>query len=220
MMQPIRVLVVDDHRLFRQGLISLMNTREDLVEVVGEASDGRQAIDLALDLHPDVILMDIYMPGIDGLQATREICSRLRDVSVTMLTSSEMDEHIYQAVRLGATGYMRKTLDARELFELLECLARGEVAVPRSVGTRLFDLISEGDRWSNAGHNPLTERELDVLYLVASGATNPEIADELCIAVNTVKAHLHNILRKLQVDNRTEAATLAVKEGLVPTALR
>jgi DNA-binding NarL/FixJ family response regulator len=214
----IRVLIVDDHKLFRQGLISLMRTREDLVEVVGEAQTGREALQLVERLQPDVVLMDIYMPDIDGLQATKEIRQRFPKVSVVMLTSSESDEHLYEAVQLGAAGYLLKSLDATELFDLLNGVVQGEAAMTRAMATRLLKGVARRSANAEKGEEPLTERELTVLRLVARGASNPEIAETLCITVNTVKSHLKSILSKLHLENRTQVAAYAVRAGLVPPA--
>jgi two-component system, NarL family, nitrate/nitrite response regulator NarL len=213
-MLPLKVLIADDHRLFRQGLIGLMRTRPDLVEIVGEAATGQDTILQARTLRPDLILMDIQMPDGNGLQATACIRQLLPDTAVVMLTASEANEHVYEAVRLGAAGYLLKSLDAAELFEMLEGVARGESAMTRAMASRLLKSV--------AGHSDsvqtdsLTEREIDVLRLVARGASNPKIAQELCITVNTVKAHLKNILEKLRLDNRTQAAAYAVRCGMVP----
>lgn len=212
----IRVLIVDDHKLFRQGLISLMRTREDLVEVVGEAQTGREALQMVERLRPDVVLMDIYMPDIDGLQATKEIRQRFPGVSVVMLTSSESDEHLFEAVRLGASGYLLKSLDASELFDLLRGVVQGEAAMTRAMATRLLKGVARRTANAEKGEEPLTERELTVLRLVAHGASNPEIAESLNITVNTVKSHIKSILSKLHLENRTQVAAYAVRAGLVP----
>jgi DNA-binding NarL/FixJ family response regulator len=213
---PLRVVVADDHRLFRQGLIGLMHTRRDLVRVIGEASTGAEAVDLAEELRPDLVLMDISMPGLDGLQAARALRQARPEVAIVMLTASELDVHLYEAVQLGVSGYLLKSLDAEELFELLEAVARGEAALTRAMAARLLKSVA----WHSA--NPdgvaevLTEREIDVLRLVAGGLSNPQIAARLCITVNTVKVHLRNILDKLQLANRTQIATYALQNGLVP----
>jgi DNA-binding NarL/FixJ family response regulator len=214
-MATIRVLVADDHRLFRQGLIGLMRTREDLVTVIGEAETGEEAVRLAGQLSPDVILMDIYMPGMDGLQAAREIREHFPNIAVVMLTSSERDGHLYEAVRLGVAGYLLKSLDADELFGLLEGVTRGEPAMTRAMASKLLKSVANRLVDEKKGEQSLTEKELFVLRLVASGASNQEIAEKLSISVNTVKTHLKSILDKLQLENRTQAAAYALQHGLV-----
>lgn len=214
-MRPIKVLIADDHKLFRQGLKSLMRTREDMVEVVGEAASGREAIRLARDLRPDVILMDIYMPDGDGLQVTREIRKQFPNIHVVILTSSERNGHIYEAVQQGVSGYLLKNLDASELFDMLQGVTHGEAAMTRAVAAKLVKGVANRVVNGDKGEEALTERELGVLRLVAQGASNPEIANKLSISVNTVKTHLKHILEKLQLDNRTQAATYALKHGLI-----
>jgi DNA-binding NarL/FixJ family response regulator len=211
----IRVLVADDHKLFRQGLISLMTAHENMVEVVGEAATGEEVIRLTDELRPDVVLMDIYMPNGDGLQATKEIKARFPKTAVVMLTSSEKDEHLYEAVRLGASGYLLKSLDAEELFDLLGGVTQGEAAMTRAMASKLLKGVAKRSASESQGEEVLTEREISVLRLVAKGASNPQIAEALCISVNTVKFHLKNILAKLQLENRTQVATYAVRSGLV-----
>jgi len=210
-----RVLIADDHKLFRQGLIGLMKTRKDLVEVIGEAETGEEAVQLTESLRPDVILMDIYMPKMDGLQAAKEILQKFPHTAVVMLTSSEKDGHLYEAVQIGVSGYLLKSLDADELFDLLEGVSRGETAMTRAMAGKLLKAVANRLADENRGEQALTERELFVLRLVASGASNQEIALKLSISVNTVKSHIKNILEKLQLENRTQAATYAMKHGLV-----
>ncbi len=211
----IKVLIADDHKLFRQGLIGLMRTREELVEVIGEAETGVEAVQLAERLQPDVILMDIYMPEMDGLQAAKEIHTRFPEIAIVMLTSSERDGHLYEAVQVGVSGYLLKSLDADELFDLLKGVTNGETAMTRAMAGKLLKAVANRLADEEKGEQALTERELFVLRLVASGASNHEIAQKLSISVNTVKSHLKNILEKLQVENRTQAATYALKHGLV-----
>ncbi|MCB8966644.1 MAG: response regulator transcription factor [Ardenticatenaceae bacterium] len=210
-----KIVVADDHKLFRQGLIGLMRAHDDLVEVIGEASTGQEAVQLAHQLQPDVILMDIQMPDGDGLKATREIRQSLPNVAVVMLTASELDEHLYEAVRLGAAGYLLKDLDAAELFELLVGVTRNEVAMTRAMASRLLKIMVNGNNQNDAD-NKLTDREMEVLQLLAQGASNPQIAEDLFITINTVKTHISHILSKLQVENRTQAAAYAVQKGIVP----
>ena len=211
----IRVLIADDHKLFRQGLIGLMRTRDDLVEVIGEAATGIEAIQLAEQLRPDVILMDIYMPEMDGLQAAKEIHIKFPKIAIVMLTSSEKDGHLYEAVQIGASGYLLKSLDANELFDVLQGVTKGETAMTRAMAGRLLKVVANRLTDEEKGEQALTERELFVLRLVASGASNMEIAQKSSISVNTVKSHLKNILDKLQLENRTQAATYALKHGLI-----
>ncbi|MDP1603758.1 MAG: response regulator transcription factor [Legionella sp.] len=211
----IKVLIADDHKLFRQGLIGLMKTQEDLVEVIGEAETGEEAVALAEQLRPDVILMDIYMPQMDGLQAAKEIHERFPTIAIVMLTSSEKDGHLYEAVQVGVSGYLLKSLDADELFDLLKGVVKGEPALTRAMAGKLLKSVANRMADEEKGEQSLTERELLVLRLVASGASNQDIADKLTISINTVKSHLKNILDKLQLENRTQAATYALKHGLV-----
>lgn len=211
----IKVLIADDHKLFRQGLIGLMKTREDLVEVIGEASTGLEAIQLAERLRPDVILMDIYMPEMDGLQAAKKIHEGFPNIAIVMLTSSERDGHLYEAVQVGVSGYLLKSLDANELFDMLDGVVKGETAMTRAMAGRLLKAVANRMADDEKGEQALTERELFVLRLVASGASNSDISEKLSISINTVKSHLKNILEKLQLENRTQAATYALKHGLV-----
>ncbi|MBI5880368.1 MAG: response regulator transcription factor [Chloroflexi bacterium] len=214
-MLPLRVLVADDHRLFRQGLIGLLHTRPELARVVGEAASGREAVECARTLHPDVILLDIMMPDGDGLAAAHQIHEFLPSTAIVMLTASELSEHLYEAVQLGAAGYLLKSLDASELFDLLESVAHGDAALTRAMAARLLKAVASHTFHADAGEEALTERETDVLRLVAQGASNLQIAEQLCVSVNTIKVHLRNILNKLQLHNRTQAAAFAVRRGIV-----
>lgn len=218
MKHPLSVLVADDHRLFRQGLIGLMQTRPDLVAVIGEAATGCEAVEIARRSRPDLVLMDIIMPEGTGLEALALIRQEVPGTAVVMLTASEEDSDLQEAVRLGAAGYLLKDLDAHELFELISGVAQGEAAMTRTMAARLLKGLAQrsvSDTEEEPLLDTLTEREIEVLRLVARGVSNPEIADTLCITINTVKTHLRNILDKLQVENRTQAATYAVQKGLV-----
>jgi DNA-binding NarL/FixJ family response regulator len=214
-MLPLRILVADDHRLFRQGLISLMGTRPDLIEVVGEAETGPDAVAMASQLQPDLVLMDIVMPQGDGLQAARRIREQNSNINIVMLTSSELDEHLDEAVRIGVSGYLLKNLDAEELFDLIEGVDRGEAALTRAMAARVLKGMASRTANDSKGEEQLTKREIEVLKLLARGDSNPQIAQELSISVNTVKTHISHILDKLQLDNRTQAAAYAVHRRLV-----
>jgi DNA-binding NarL/FixJ family response regulator len=211
----IRVLIADDHALFRRGVASLLAAERDF-EVVGEAADGRQALEMARELMPDVILMDIAMPGVDGLAATRQIKAEIPYVRIVMLTATDADRSLFEAVKCGAQGYLLKNLQPRALFGTLRGVVRGEAPISRVMAGRL---LQEFARQSVSPTPPqsavLTSRETDVLEQVARGGSNKEIAATLAIAENTVKNHLKNILEKLHLENRVQAATFAVREGLI-----
>lgn len=216
----LNVVIADDHRLFRQGLIGLMNTRPDLVNVVGEASNGREAVDMVRKMKPDLVLMDIFMPDVDGLQAASCICKNYPQTAVVMLTSSENDQHLYEAIQMGAAGYLLKDLDADELFQLISGVQSSEAIMTRAMGARLLKCIANPPQQPHSEMDKLcellTEREVEVLRLVAQGQSNPQIAESLFISINTVKVHLRNILDKLRVENRTQAAAYAVSCGILP----
>lgn len=214
---PQRTVIVDDHNLFRQGLVGLMQARQDAVSVVGEGTNGREAIQLAAKLQPDVILMDIRMPDMDGLEATEHIRRAFPHIAIVILTASEADVDLRRAIQLGVAGYLSKDLDVTELFELLRGIEIGEPAITRAMAVRLMKCMAErAPAHENDCLLPdLSEREIDVLRWVVRGHSNPQIAAQLCISVNTVKVHLRNILEKLQVKNRAQAAAHAVEQGLV-----
>lgn len=210
----LRVLIADDHKLFRQGLISLMKTREGFVEVVGEAETGAEAVRLAKQLKPDLVLMDIYMPEGNGLDAARAIRDQAPEVEIVMLTSSEDDEHLREAVGIGVAGYLLKNLDREELFDLLGGIEKGEAAMTRTMAARLLKATAR-DRSKTSEGEQLTEREIEVLRHVARGASNAQVAEQLDITINTVKTHLKHIYNKLKIENRTQAATYALKMGII-----
>lgn len=216
-MEPIRVLLVDDHALFRKGLASLIDPLEDM-EVVGEAGDGREALERARELMPDLILMDIQMPGWDGLKATQLIKEEMPYVKIVMLTVSDDDKDLFEAIKQGAQGYLLKDIEPEELFELLRGVYRGEAPISHLTAARILDeftRLAQKESWVPIAGNNITPREKEVLQLVAQGATNKEIASQLFIAENTVKNHLRNILAKLHLGNRVQAAAYALREGLI-----
>lgn len=216
-MNPTRVLIVDDQVLFREGLAGLLATQPDLT-VVGEASDGEQAVAMAREQRPDLILMDIQMPRMNGLEATRLIQRELPEVRVVVLTVSDDDDDLFEAIKAGATGYLLKNMRAQALFDRLRGVFRGEAALSPVLAARVLEEFARQRQEAPAQPAEdagLTERERAVLQLVINGASNREIAARLEIAESTVKRHLHNILEKLHLENRAQAAAYALRKGLI-----
>jgi len=215
-MEPLRILLADDHLLFRKGLARLLDAQLDF-EVVGEAADGLEAVEQTRLLRPDLVLMDISMPNCDGLEATRRIKAQMPEVRVVMLTVSDDEQDLTTAVQHGADGYLLKDLLPETLFQQLRGLMSGETPVSRAMTGKLFRQLAQRGRPAvqPAATTVLSARECEVLALIVSGYSNPEIAEELGIARNTVKNHLRSILAKLGVRNRAQAAAYAVSHGLV-----
>ena len=216
MTPPLRVLLADDHALFREGLATFLAYRDD-VTVVGQASDGTEAVELATKLVPDVVLMDIDMPGLDGIEATRRIRQALPDVRVVMLTVHDDHDLLFEAVRAGAQGYLLKHVRPEELVEQLHGLARGEAAISRRMAMQILEEFSRLERQAEILEptGGLSAREVEILELVAARMTNKEIAASLSISENTVKNHLKNILAKLQLSSRRQAAAYAAARGWI-----
>ncbi|MGI9149830.1 MAG: response regulator [Chloroflexota bacterium] len=215
-----RVLIADDHALFRDGLRSLLESRG--VNVVGEVRNGREAVEQTRLFGPDIVLMDLNMPDMDGLAATRLISAEQPNVKVVILTSSEEDGHLFEAIKSGAQGYLFKNLASDELFRLLEGVARGEPALTPRLARKLLTEFAHPVPATpptpvpSAGLDALTEREHDVLNLLVQGVTsNRELAERLVITENTVKYHFRNILDKLHVQNRAQVIAFAVRHGMV-----
>lgn len=213
----LRLLLVDDHVLFRKGVAALLAMRPDM-QVVGEAGDGIEAIEMARETIPDVILMDINMPRCDGLEATRRIKREMPHVTIVMLTVSEDDKHLFEAIKSGAQGYLLKNLEPYQLHDMLESISKGEAPLSGAIATKIlkeFTNPSSGADDELKVIDELTARETMILQFVAEGLTNKEIATTLVISENTVKIHLRNILEKLHLQNRIQAAVYAVRQGLV-----
>ena len=214
--EPIRVLVVDDHALFRRGLEMVLAQESD-IEVVGEAGDGAEAVDKAADLLPDVVLMDVRMPRRSGIEA----CTAIKDVTPTtriiMLTISDEENDLYDAIKAGATGYLLKEISIDEVATAIRAVAGGQSLISPAMASKLLTefatLVKRDDRQQVPAPR-LTDRELEVLRLVARGLNNKDVAKQLFISENTVKNHVRNILEKLQLHSRMEAVVYAVREKL------
>jgi DNA-binding NarL/FixJ family response regulator len=213
----IRVLIADDQAMVREGFAVLLTAQPD-IDVVGEAADGRDAVDQAGRLRPDVVLMDVRMPVLDGITATRQIIENDPDSRVVILTTFDLDEYVYDALRAGASGFLLKTASARTLAEAVRVAASGEAMLAPSVTRRLIAEVAKHRRPDPPSRMPverLTDRETEVLVLIARGRSNAEIAAELVIADQTVKTHVGRILTKLGLRDRTQAAIWAYEAGLV-----
>ena len=211
---PIRVLIVDDHAVVREGLRTFLQLQPG-IEVVGEAADGGEAIKRAVALAPDVVLMDLVMPGGDGVSAMRALHQRLPGTRVIVLTSFLDDERLMPAVQAGAAGYLLKDVEPAELARAVRTAHAGEALIDPTVAGRLLGVLAAPRPRATADDEPLTRREREVLELIAAGCSNKRIALELGIAEKTVKTHVGHLLAKLGVSDRTQAALLAVQHGLV-----
>lgn len=214
--EKIKIIIIDDHPLVREGLRKILDMEEEL-KVIDEAGDGQGAINLTRRLKPDVILMDINMPGTNGIEATRVIKRELPSVGIIALTIHEEEEYVLELVRAGVSGYVLKDIAPAKLIETIKIVAKGHSVIDPSITNKIFGEISRLSRhrrmredWEN-----LTEREMDVLKLMAKGFSNKEIAQDLTISEKTVKNHITNIFRKLQVEDRTQAVLFAIKHHLV-----
>lgn len=212
-----KVLLVDDHALFRKGIASLLGELGEL-EIIGEASNGKEGIEKTKELQPDIVIMDVEMPEMTGVEAVKHIKEVLPDCKVVMLTISDNDDNLFKSIKNGAQGYLLKCMEPDDLIKEIKGLLKGEVALSKTIASKIlreFNNISKKQVEVDHHKFKLTEREAEVLREVAQGITNKEIAIELSITENTVKNHLCNIMEKLHLQNRVQLATFAWREGLV-----
>jgi DNA-binding NarL/FixJ family response regulator len=217
----IRVLVADDQALVRSGFRMILEARED-IEVVGEAEDGAEAVELALRADPDVILMDVRMPKVDGVEATRRLTASGSRARVVILTTFDLDEYVHEAIRAGASGFLLKDVQPAQLVDAVRVVAAGEALLAPTVTRRLLDRFARtlADERPPPSLEELTARELEILRLVAGGLSNAEIAEQLVVTEATVKTHVSSVLRKLHLRDRVQAVVLAYDAGLVQPAAR
>lgn len=209
----IRILIADDHPVVREGLMSMLNRQEDF-EVVGEAKDGVEAVNKTKELAPDVVLMDLRMPELDGVEAIHQIKAARPKTQIIILTTYSDDEYIFRGIEAGARAYLLKDVPREELFKAIRAVYRGESLIQPVVATKLLDRLTELSRRAPSGEE-LSERELEVLRLMAKGAANKEIGVQLSISQSTVKTHISSIFQKLGVNDRTGAVTDALKRGII-----
>ena len=215
-MEVIKIMIVDDHTVVRDGLVSMLGREENFV-VVGEASNGREAVERARDLRPDIVLMDLRMPEMDGVEAMRQIGAEEPDVKFIVLTTFDTDEYIFDAIEAGARGYLLKDASRDDLFQAVRAVHRGESLIEPGVAAKVLTRLAQLSRrgTDSASSDGLSGREIEVLQLMAKGAANKAIAGTLSISESTVKTHVANIFQKLDVNHRTEAVTQALQRGII-----
>ncbi len=213
MTESIRIVIADDHPIVRQGLATVLSQEEDL-EVVGQAGNGLEAVAQAQKLHPDIILMDLQMPEMDGVEAIQEIKMETSDIGIIILTTYVTDDYIFRGIEAGARGYLLKDSPPEEVLKAIRAVHKGESLIQPKVASRLLDRFSQLARAPDTGE-VLSPREVEVLQLIATSAANKEIANELLIGESTVKTHIIHIFNKLEVKGRTEAVAEAVRRGII-----
>lgn len=207
------LLIADDHALFREGLRGIVERWDDF-QVIGEAENGQRALELAHELLPDIVLMDINMPGIDGLQATAQMAREVPAVKIVILTASEEEEDLFKAIKAGARGYVLKDMPSSQLRSMLHGVLQGEAPISGVMAAKMIEEFNHNASGAASDSiDSLTEREQQVLDLVAQGLTNQEIGLQLHLTENTIKKYLHNVMEKLHLNNRVEAALYAVKQS-------
>ena len=210
---PIRILMVDDHRIVREGIRSLMEDIDD-IQVIGEAGNGHEGVVMVDRLNPDVVLMDLMMPQMDGLEATRQIIEKHPHIRVLVLTSFITDDKVFPAIKAGARGYLLKDTGSMELIDAIHKVHRGEPFLGPEIAQKVLSEIRQTDPGERLTPDPLTERELQVLKQVAKGKSNKQIAEELDISLHTVRTHVNRILNKLHLANRVQATLYALRKGI------
>lgn len=213
MAQTVRILIADDHPIVREGLATVLS-QEDDIKVVGQASNGSEAVSKAKELHPDIILMDLQMPEMDGVEAMQRIKEEAPDIGIIILTTYDTDDYIFRGIEAGARAYLLKDSPPEEVLKAIRAVHKGESLIQPRVASRLLDRFSQLSR-APAREEDLSQREIEVLQLIAKGAANKEIASQLFIGESTVKTHIIHIFNKLEVKDRTEAVTEAVRKGII-----
>lgn len=215
-MKEIKILLADDHNVLRQGLAEVLNAQPDLA-VVAQARTGREACRLAAEVKPDVILMDINMPELDGVAATWQISAELPQTGIIILTMYRRDEYVFEAIKAGASGYLLKEVELDELLAGIRAVAQGQAIIDTSIAVRLLNELRQPGQYSGRkGNNPvLAARDLEILQLVAQGLSNQEIANRLSLSEKTIRNRLSLVFRQLQIENRTQAALYALRKGLI-----
>jgi len=215
-MDKIRILIADDHAVVRQGTRNLLDQEPDM-KVVAEASDGEEAVMMAAELMPDVILMDIAMPHMDGIEATRQIKAECPDINILVLSAYDDDQFVFKLLQAGAAGYVLKDVHGHELIAVVRAVYHGESVLHPKIARKVMArfMASPGKPAAQASTDGLSDREIELLQLMTRGSSNKEIADELCLSIRTVQGHVQQIFKKLEVSSRTEAVVYALKKGLV-----
>jgi DNA-binding NarL/FixJ family response regulator len=214
MNEAIRILLADDHHVLRQGMAQVLEAQPDMT-VVAQAGNGREAIKAVQEHQPDIALLDINMPEMDGVQAARHISDESPDTGIIILTMYRSDEYVFEAIKAGASGYILKEVELDELLTAIRAVARGEAVIDPAIAGRLLATFRQPRKRSDPAEPALAERDLEILTLVAKGLTNQAIADQLFISEKTVRNRLSLLFRKLHLENRTQAALYALREGLV-----
>ncbi len=215
MSKQIRILLADDHNVLRQGMAQVLNAQPDMT-VVAQASNGKEAITLAEQHQPDIILLDINMPEIDGVEAARQITARHPQIGIIILTMYRRDDYVFEAIKAGARGYLLKEVELDELLAAIRSVAQGEAVIDPAIATRVLAEFRQPSHSRQTSEEPsLSERDIEILRLLAQGLTNQEIGDKLAISEKTVRNRLSIIFRQLHIKNRTQAALYAMREGLV-----